>query len=182
MRPICRGLSRAQLSITRQSRWALEILVELGFLYDSSIFPIQHDIYGVPDAPRHPFLVATAAGPLIEYPLSTFRLAAGPNLPIAGGGYLRMFPEWYTRWGVGRAWKEGLAVISYMHPWEVDPEQPRIAAGWKSRLRHYRNLGSMEARIRNLFALGQFGPFSGSPLAAQAVPYDFAAPSSTPAR
>ena len=61
-----------------------------------------------------------------------------------------------------------------MHPWEVDPEQPRIAAGWKSRLRHYQNLGSMESRIRNLFALGQFGPFSGSPLAAQAVPYDFA--------
>jgi len=168
------GYRAPSFSITRQSRWALEILAELGFRYDSSVFPIRHDIYGVPDAPRGPFTIATASGPIVEYPMSTFRFGGGPNLPVGGGGYLRIFPAWYTRWGVGRAWIEGLPVIGYMHPWEVDPAQPRIAAPWKSRLRHYTNLGSMESRIRDLFALGKFGPFSESPLAAEAAPYDFA--------
>lgn len=169
------GYRAPSFSITRQSCWALEILAELGFRYDSSVFPIEHDIYGVPDAPRGPFEIATAAGPIIEYPMSTFRFGGGPNLPVGGGGYLRIFPAWYTRYGVRRAWSEGLPVISYMHPWEVDPAQPRIAAPWKSRLRHYTNLGSMESRIRDLFTLGEFGPFSGSPLALEAAPYDFAA-------
>ena len=167
------GYRAPSFSITRRSRWALEILVESGFQYDSSVFPVTHDTYGVPDAPRGPFVVSTASGPILEYPMTTFRLSAGPNLPVAGGGYLRMLPAWYTRWGVHRAWQEGLPIISYIHPWEVDPEQPRVTAPLKSRLRHYTNLDKTAGRLRDLFALGDFGPFDGSALAAQAKSYDF---------
>jgi polysaccharide deacetylase family protein (PEP-CTERM system associated) len=167
------GYRAPSFSVTHRSRWALEILVESGFQYDSSVFPVTHDVYGVPDAPRGPFVVTTASGSILEYPMTTFRLFAGPNLPVAGGGYLRMLPAWYTRWGVHRAWREGLPVISYVHPWEVDPEQPRIAAPFKSRLRHYTNLSQTEDRLRELFSLGEFGPFQGSSLAAQADSYDF---------
>jgi polysaccharide deacetylase family protein (PEP-CTERM system associated) len=167
------GYRAPSFSITRRSHWALEILVESGFKYDSSVFPVTHDVYGVPDAPRGPFVVTTASGPILEYPMTTFRLAAGPNLPVAGGGYLRMLPAWYTRWGVHRAWREGLPVISYIHPWEIDPEQPRIAAPVKSRLRHYTNLDKTADRLRELFSLGEFGPFDGSSLASHAESYDF---------
>ena len=75
----------------------------MGFLYDSSVFPVRHDLYGIPDAPRRPFLFETPSGPLVEYPMTTFRVGNGPNLPVAGGGYLRLFPFWYTRAGVRRA-------------------------------------------------------------------------------
>jgi polysaccharide deacetylase family protein (PEP-CTERM system associated) len=167
------GYRAPSFSITRRSRWALEILVESGFQYDSSVFPVTHGTYGVPDAPRGPFVVSTASGPILEYPMTTFRLSAGPNLPVAGGGYLRMLPAWYTRWGVHRAWQEGLPIISYIHPWEVDPEQPRVSAPLKSRLRHYTNLNKTAGRLRDLFALGDFGPFDGCTLAAQAKSYDF---------
>jgi polysaccharide deacetylase family protein (PEP-CTERM system associated) len=177
------GYRAPSFSVTRRSPWALEILVESGFKYDSSVFPVTHDVYGVPDAPRGPFVVATASGPIIEYPMTTFRVAlgkntVGPNLPVAGGGYLRMLPVWYTRWGVHRAWREGLPVISYVHPWELDPEQPRVAAPFKSRLRHYTNLSQTANRLSELFGLGDFGPFDGSSLAAQAEPYDFLLPAS----
>jgi polysaccharide deacetylase family protein (PEP-CTERM system associated) len=172
------GYRAPSFSITRRSRWALEILVESGFKYDSSVFPVTHDVYGVPDAPRGPFIVDTPSGPILEYPMTTFRIAlgrnaAGPNLPVAGGGYLRMLPAWYTRWGAGRAWQEGLPLISYVHPWEIDPGQPRIAAPLKSRLRHYTNLGKTEDRLRQLFGLGEFGPFDGSSIGARAQSYDF---------
>jgi len=144
------GYRAPSYSITRRSLWALDVLAELGFRYDSSIFPIRHDIYGIPDAPRMPFRAKTAAGtPLVEYPITTFRMGS-QNMPVGGGGYLRIFPFWYTHLGIRRAKREGLPLIVYLHPWEVDPEQPRIAAGLKSRLRHYTNLGKMAQRLRRL--------------------------------
>lgn len=158
------GYRAPTFSITDKSSWAPEILTELGFRYDSSIFPVKHDTYGVPGAPRGPFCIETPSGPLNEYPMTTFRFWKSPNLPVAGGGYLRIFPDWYTRMGVHRAWKEGLPVITYVHPWEVDPDQPRLNAGLKSRLRHYTNLAKTAGRLRGLLALGPFTSFRESGL------------------
>ena len=151
------GYRAPSYSITERSLWALEILAETGFTYDSSIFPVHHDTYGIPAAPRLPFRIDTAAGPLVEYPISTFRFGR-QNLPVGGGGYLRMLPWWYTQLGISRLRAESVPLIVYVHPWEIDPDQPRIGAPWKSRLRHYTNLRSMETRLRKL--LKQYGPFS----------------------
>src|SRR6202035_5580458 len=167
------GYRAPSFSITGRSVWALDVLAQLGFRYDSSVFPVKHDTYGVPDAPRRPFRIETPFGPIVEFPMATFRLGSGPNLPIAGGGYLRMLPFSYTRMGVRRAWSEGLPVVSYIHPWEIDPEQPRIDAPLKSRLRHYTNLGQTEARLRKLLALGEFTSFRDSGLANSAPSFSF---------
>jgi polysaccharide deacetylase family protein (PEP-CTERM system associated) len=167
------GYRAPSFSITGRSVWALDVLAELGFRYDSSVFPVKHDTYGVPDAPRRPFRIETPFGPIVEFPMATFRFGTGPNLPIAGGGYLRMLPFSYTRMGVRRAWSEGLPVVSYIHPWEIDPEQPRIDAPLKSRMRHYTNLGKTEARLRKLLALGEFKSFRDSGLADSAPSFSF---------
>ena len=103
-----------------------------------------------------PFASTPPCGPLNEYPMTTFRFWNSPNMPVAGGGYLRILPDWYTRMGVHRAWKEGLPVITYVHPWEVDPGQPRMNARLKSRLRHYTNLRRTAGRLRKLVALEPF--------------------------
>lgn len=155
------GYRAPSFSITAQSAWALDTLAELGFRYDSSIFPVKHDTYGLEAAPRAPFRVETRSGPLIEYPMTTFRWKNSPNLPVAGGGYLRIFPYWYTKFGVERAWAEGLPVVCYVHPWELDPDQPRLAGRLKSRLRHYTNLAKMETRLRRLIRLAEFTSFRG---------------------
>ncbi|HLK17570.1 MAG TPA: XrtA system polysaccharide deacetylase [Bryobacteraceae bacterium] len=167
------GYRAPSFSITGRSAWALDMLAELGFRYDSSVFPIKHDVYGVPSAPRGPFRVETPFGPIIEFPMATFRFSAGPNLPVAGGGYLRMLPYWYTKAGVARAWREGLPVVSYIHPWELDPEQPRLAGPLRSRLRHYTNLHHTEPRLRKLLALGEFSSFRDSGLADSAPTFSF---------
>ncbi len=164
-----RGYRAPSFSITNQSLWAFEILAELGFTYDSSVFPVSHDVYGIPGAPRLPFVVKTASGSVIEYPMATFRLAGGRNLPVGGGGYLRIFPFWYTDLGVRRAWRDGVPVVSYIHPWEIDPGQPRLTGALKSRLRHYTNLSRTEERWRKLVQLGPFSNFRDSRLA-ESVP------------
>ncbi len=153
------GYRAPSFSVTAKSAWAPGVLAELGFAYDSSIFPVLHDTYGVPDAPRKPFRLRTLSGCLAEFPMTTFRAAAGPNLPVAGGGYLRMLPFWYTRVGVQRAWRESIPAIVYIHPWELDPEQPRIQASLKSRLRHYTNLKRTADRLKRLLAMGEFVSF-----------------------
>ena len=147
------GYRAPSYSITSRSLWALEILVEAGFTYDSSIFPVHHDLYGIPGAPRAPFRIETPSGALVEYPISTFRWG-GQNLPVGGGGYLRMLPLWYTRFGIRRLRQESVPLIVYLHPWEIDPAQPRITASLKSRLRHYTNLKHMEARLRSVLDIG----------------------------
>lgn len=158
------GYRAPSFSITAKSLWAFDIMAEVGLRYDSSIFPIKHDVYGMTGAPRKPFRVNTSAGPFIEYPMSTFRFAGSPNLPVTGGGYLRILPFWYGRFGIQQALKEGLPIITYFHPWELDPEQPRIQAPRRATLRHYTNLDKMEHRLRRLIALVPFTSFRDSNL------------------
>jgi polysaccharide deacetylase family protein (PEP-CTERM system associated) len=144
------GYRAPSFSITRQSLWALDVLIEEGYRYDASIFPVRHDRYGIPDAPRQPYLVTRASGTLTEVPGSTVRVGS-TNLPVAGGGYFRLLPYWWTRWGIARLNNdEGQPAVFYLHPWEIDPDQPRIRAGMVSRFRHYRNLHKTEARLRQL--------------------------------
>ena len=154
------GFRAPSWSITAKSLWALDVLAEEGFTYDSSIYPIHHDLYGLPGAKRFPHLLTTAGGKeLPEFPPATVRIL-GNTLPAAGGGYLRIFPFRYTEWSLGRLAREGGRVlVVYFHPWEIDPEQPRISAGWKSRFRHYTNLSAMEPRLRRLLGAHRFEPF-----------------------
>jgi len=144
------GYRAPSYSITPRSLWALDILADEGYSYDSSIFPIRHDRYGIPVSDRKPYRITRAAVTLTEVPGSTTRI--GPlNLPIAGGGYLRLLPYWWAHWGISRLTRrEQLPVVFYLHPWEIDPEQPRLSAGRLSRLRHYRNLSKTETRLRQL--------------------------------
>jgi polysaccharide deacetylase family protein (PEP-CTERM system associated) len=161
-----RGYRAPSYSITGASLWALEVLAELGFEYDSSIFPIHHDVYGMPGAPREPFVVRTPAGPITEFPISTFRVPfLRHNLPVGGGGYLRILPFWYTRYGYHQARRQGVPLIAYVHPWELDDGQPRLAGRLTSRLRHYTNLHATGQRLRELLALADFGSFRESGLA-----------------
>lgn len=152
------GYRAASYSIVRDSLWALDVLTELGFAYDSSIFPVRHDRYGIPGAERAPHRLRAPNGRLIiEWPLSTvqwFRY----SLPVSGGGYFRLFPYWFSRaalTSINR--QERRPFIFYLHPWEVDPDQPRIDANWLSRFRHYNNLSKCEARLRRLLGDFRFG-------------------------
>src|SRR5688572_8791451 len=143
------GYRAPSFSVTERSLWALDVLLEEGFRYDASIFPIRHDRYGIPDAPRWPHAIARAGGSLFEVPGSTVRLG-GTNLPVAGGGYFRILPYAWTRWGMRRVNQvEGQPAVFYLHPWEIDPEQPRLPASVLGRFRHYRNLHLTEARLRS---------------------------------
>ncbi len=144
------GYRAASYSITPASLWALDVLVELGFTWDSSIFPIHHDRYGIPTAPRWPHRLTTPSGyGLTELPLTTWQLG-GMRLPVAGGGYFRLYPYALTRYGLRAVNGAGRPFIFYLHPWEIDPAQPRIRAGWRSRLRHYVGLNRCEERLESL--------------------------------
>ena len=151
------GYRAPSYSITPRSLWAVDVLIEEGYTYDSSIFPIRHDRYGIPVSPREPFPIDRRAGSLLEVPGSTVRL--GPmNLPVAGGGYFRILPYQWTRWGIARLNRiDQRAAVFYLHPWEIDPDQPRLSAGWLGRFRHYRNLDKTEARLRALLTDFRFG-------------------------
>ncbi len=152
------GYRAPTFSITRQSLWALDILAEEGFTFDSSIYPIRHDFYGIPDYARFACQQPTRGGQLAEFPMATFRLL-GTNWPFGGGGYLRIFPLRYTQWGFSKVnGEERQPVNVYFHPWELDQDQPRLPLGAKSRFRHYTNLGSMEARLDILLARYRFAP------------------------
>jgi polysaccharide deacetylase family protein (PEP-CTERM system associated) len=151
------GYRAPSFSITVRSQWALDILIEEGHSYDASVFPIWHDRYGIPSAPRTPFCLERRAGTLLEVPASTVRV--GPlNLPVGGGGYFRMLPYWWTRWGIAHFNKvERQAAVFYLHPWEIDPAQPRLPVGWPGRFRHYRHLAETEGRLRRLLNDFAFG-------------------------
>jgi len=147
-----RGYRAASYSITSRSIWALDILAEAGFQYDSSIFPIRHDRYGIPHAPLYPHRMTTRNGhSLVEFPLSTARFLHF-RLPMAGGGYFRLYPYWLSRAGLKQINKQNKPFIFYLHPWEIDPGQPRVSASWLSRFRHYNNLEKCEPRLRNLLS------------------------------
>jgi polysaccharide deacetylase family protein (PEP-CTERM system associated) len=132
--------------------WALDIIAEAGFEYDSSIVPVRHDLYGIHGAGEFPYRISLSGdAALTEFPPSTIKLA-GQRLPIAGGGYFRLFPYWFSRWGMSSINDNGQPFSFYVHPWEVDPRQPRVNARWKSRFRHYNNLHKCEPRLRRLLA------------------------------
>jgi polysaccharide deacetylase family protein (PEP-CTERM system associated) len=165
------GYRAPSFSITRRSLWALGILLELGFTYDSSIFPVRHPNYGIPDAPRFPFQIKTASGRITEFPMTTLNWG-GKRSPLAGGAYLRFLPYSYTRWGIHYVnQNEAQPVCVYLHPWELDPEQPRVNASATSRLRHYLGLRGTPEKLKRLLADFEFGPVwplneSGLPLEA----------------
>jgi polysaccharide deacetylase family protein (PEP-CTERM system associated) len=145
------GYRAASYSITSKSLWALDSLCELGFHYDSSIFPIAHDRYGIPGSSTKPGrIVAPNGKSIVEFPLSTKALL-GRRVPVAGGGYFRLFPYWFTRWALGGVNRdESIPFVFYLHPWEIDPGQPRVPASRLSRFRHYNNLDKCEPRLRAL--------------------------------
>jgi polysaccharide deacetylase family protein (PEP-CTERM system associated) len=153
------GYRAPSYSIVERSMWALDVLIEEGYLYDASIFPIHHDRYGIPDAPRHAYRIVRKAGSIWELPGSTIRWF-GQNLPIGGGGgYFRLLPYGWSRRGFERVnGVEQKPVTFYLHPWEIDPDQPRIKTSLVSRFRHYRNLSTTESRLRRLLDDFQFGP------------------------
>lgn len=146
------GYRAPTYSIVRETLWALDVILEEGYSYDSSIFPIHHDLYGIPGAQRFPWVVRERGDSrLWEFPISTGRLF-GVNFPFIGGGYTRLLPWHFVRWGMRRLnFGERRPAMVYLHPWEVDPEQPRQKAARRmSRLRHYRNLALTKKRLHKL--------------------------------
>jgi polysaccharide deacetylase family protein (PEP-CTERM system associated) len=152
------GYRAPSFSITKRSLWALDVLLDLGFQYDSSIFPVRDPLYGIPGARRFPFPVTRNGRTLTEFPISTVRWA-GRTLPVGGGAYLRLMPYRYTRWGLRRLEKERRPAILYVHPWELDPGQPRISVRGKRGIStHYFRLRTTEGKVRRLLAEFQFAP------------------------
>jgi polysaccharide deacetylase family protein (PEP-CTERM system associated) len=150
------GYRATSFSITTKALWALDLIKEAGFAYDSSIFPIgHHDLYGIAGFPRHPYAHANG---LVELPPSTLTFL-GKNIPFGGGGYFRLYPYWLTRQGIGKFNQEGYPAMVYLHPWELDPACPRIPhADWQTRFRQYVNLAKTEARLKRLLADFCWGP------------------------
>jgi polysaccharide deacetylase family protein (PEP-CTERM system associated) len=153
------GYRAPTFSIMRETLWSLDVLAEVGFRYDSSIFPVVHDRYGIPDAPRFPHrLKGPGGGEIAEFPLSTVQIL-GRRLPVAGGGYFRLFPYGVTRRAIARInTREGQPAMVYLHPWELDPEQPRLPVGPLTRFRHLVNVGKTEARLTRLLDDFAFAP------------------------
>lgn len=144
-------------SITQKSLWALDILSELGFKVDSSIFPIRHDIYGIPAAPRFRYKLPQQG--MEEFPMST-AILFGQRIPVAGGGYFRLLPYWFTKFALKRINnKEKQPFVFYMHPWEIDNQQPRFKqASHFSKFRHYNNLDKTMGRFKRLLNDFDFVP------------------------
>lgn len=146
-----RGYRAPSFSISGRNLWTFDCIARAGYRYSSSVYPVRHDHYGMPDAPRFAHRLPNG---LIEVPLTTARLL-GVNLPAAGGGYFRLVPYALSRWAIGRVNRiERRPAIFYLHPWELDPEQPRVDAPLRSQWRHYLNLGKTESRLTQL--LGDF--------------------------
>ncbi|MDY3557194.1 polysaccharide deacetylase family protein [Gemmata sp. JC717] len=161
------GFRAPTFSVMRETGWAVDTLVDCGFEYDSSIFPVRHDRYGVPDAPRGPFIAQGAAGEILELPPLTYRMG-GMNLPVAGGGYFRLFPLAVMRAGLRQAARaEGPNVgMLYFHPWEFDPGQPRLPLKRLSRWRTYVGVERTTARLASLL---QAFPFTRAIDAVRAI-------------
>jgi polysaccharide deacetylase family protein (PEP-CTERM system associated) len=155
------GYRAASYSIVKETLWALDILIEEKFLYDSSIFPVHHDRYGLPGAERFPHIVKRNHGTLREFPPSTYRIF-GQNIPIAGGGYLRLFPLQVTKSAIRSINdREKKPVIVYLHPWEIDTKQPRLNGRRSSKFRHYINLDSTMPKLKKVLTEFKFKHLSG---------------------
>jgi polysaccharide deacetylase family protein (PEP-CTERM system associated) len=146
-------------SITRRSLWALDALLEEGFVLDSSIFPTHHDRYGLAGAPLRPHRIVRPAGTLLEFPMPVYR-GLGYPLPIGGGGYFRLYPYWLTRHGLAALNATGRPFAAYLHPWELDPAQPRLRPGRLRAFRHYVNLHRTEERLARLLRDFRLGTLS----------------------
>jgi polysaccharide deacetylase family protein (PEP-CTERM system associated) len=145
-------------SITRRSLWAIDILAEEGFSYDSSIYPVHHDLYGIPGAMERPYVWRTGSRQILEIPPATLSIGR-TRLPAAGGGYLRILPLSYSCLAIDQLNRRNLLPVVYLHPWEIDPEQPRLQGSWKSRMRQYSGLESFEPKLIQLLARYRFVPF-----------------------
>ncbi len=143
-----RGYRAPSFSVGKNNSWAFEVLGEAGYTYSSSVYPVRHDHYGWESAPRGPFLVN---GKFLEIPVSTVRIL-GRNWPAGGGGFFRLLPYRSSRWAIDRINRiEGKPAVFYLHPWELDPSQPRLEQlRWKTRFRHYVNLQKTEQRLARL--------------------------------
>ncbi len=143
------GYRAPSYSFTKKNEWAHTVLAEQGYRYSSSVAPIKHDLYGIPDAKR--FANPQADGQIIELPITTTQIA-GRNLPCGGGGWFRLYPYALSRWAINRVHKQdNERAIFYFHPWEIDPQQPRIEGlDLRTRFRHYQNLSQMEGRVERL--------------------------------
>ncbi|MGD2172092.1 MAG: DUF3473 domain-containing protein [Gammaproteobacteria bacterium] len=156
------GYRAATYSITRKSLWALDVIAETGFVYDSSIFPITHDRYGIPEADTVPGTIRTPGGAtIVEFPISTVKTRFF-NIPVAGGGYFRLFPYTLTRMGLRQINKRNQEFMFYLHPWEVDPGQPVIPdISLSTRFRHYVNISRCRQRLNRLFEDFRFTTMRG---------------------
>ena len=141
------GFRAPSFTLVKKTMWALDILEKYNFKYDSSVFPVSfHPDYGVPDAPRHPYKITEK---LYEFPLSCVQIL-GRNFPCSGGGYFRLFPYAYTRYCINKCNAQQRPVVFYLHPWELDPGQPRVKLHWSKYLRHYSNIDKTEKRLDSL--------------------------------
>jgi len=155
-------------SITNRSLWALEILLELGFTIDSSIFPTRNHLYGIPNAPRQPFRIRIQGSDLMEFPLPALKVGSW-GLPVTGGVYLRLLPYGLQYWGLKRMASRAEPIVLYFHPGELDPDQPRLACALGPKFYHYMGLDRTELRLRGLFNAFSFGKLPESRLAASTV-------------
>jgi polysaccharide deacetylase family protein (PEP-CTERM system associated) len=153
------GYRAPTYSIVEESFWAFDVLIKYNMLYDSSIFPITHDRYGVPNGERFPYQIRGRSGKTImEFPLSTIRIWKW-NFPIAGGGYMRLLPYWFLKFGLQQVNRHQQPGIIYLHPWELDPGQPRIPnIPYTTKIRHYLNLHSTADKLRKLTRDFKFAP------------------------
>jgi polysaccharide deacetylase family protein (PEP-CTERM system associated) len=151
------GFRAPTFSVVRQTGWAIDVLAECGFEYDTSVFPVRHDRYGIPDAPRGPFVAVGRERELLELPPATYRVL-GLNLPVAGGGYFRLFPPAVMRAGLSQMARSASPAVGmlYFHPWEFDADQPRLPLGRLSRWRTYVGVGKSTARLERLLAAYPF--------------------------
>jgi polysaccharide deacetylase family protein (PEP-CTERM system associated) len=147
----------AYFSITRRSLWALEVLAELGFLVDSSVFPVKNWRYGIPDFEPAPHEVPTPAGPIYEFPLPVVDYP-GRRMPATGGAYFRIYPYFVSRSHMRRLERAGTPAVFYLHPWELDPDHPRVPFHWRPRLTHYWNLSSTKPKLARLLSDFGFAP------------------------
>ncbi|MEM4409338.1 MAG: DUF3473 domain-containing protein [Candidatus Caldarchaeum sp.] len=159
-----RSYRAPSFSITQRSLWALEILRRNGIEFDSSIFPIRHHRYGVPSAPRFAYPIDTSAGTIWEIPVSTLRIF-NRNVPFAGGAYFRLLPLWFVQYGIRSVNREGQPVVFYIHPWELDEGQPKVARGFFNRIRCYGGVPESLNKLETLFRSGaNFGKTVGEPV------------------
>jgi polysaccharide deacetylase family protein (PEP-CTERM system associated) len=151
------GYRAPTFSIVRETAWALDVLAELDFAYDSSIYPVRHDRYGVPRAPRSPFLAQGQEHSILELPPATLRFL-GVNAPMGGGGYFRLFPLFFTEWAIRQMVRDTVPALAmlYFHPWEFDPDQARLPLGRLSRFRTYVGIGRSRRRLAALLARHRF--------------------------